>query len=194
MTNDCTWVYGPGALGAKKNKRCADVGHPLHLDGSPNPCTRSAQDAGYCYHHEYQPPVVESPYITASKKVREAALTLADVDYVVAGRLHDVAQEVFEAEPKPDITLPDMLSEHGPGVKTPVVFITRVEGQDLQLVNWWDYKGWEVRIMQTRTQSARPLGYLHNIDDDVEAIRVGGKKFRTSRVDTGLKHLLGRDW
>jgi hypothetical protein len=48
---------------------------------------------------------------------------------------------------------------------TPIAEVAYVEGKALQLVNWLDYKGWEVRLGAVSDadnyQRARFLGYIH---------------------------------
>jgi len=47
---------------------------------------------------------------------------------------------------------------------TPQVATEKVDGLTLQLVNWLDYKGWEVRLADVsgeRVQRPEFLGYIH---------------------------------
>lgn len=58
------------------------------------------------------------------------------------------------------------LAEDGASIPpAPVAGIVEVEGRHLQLVNWFDYKGFEVREYSQSMSGSRVLGFLSVISD-----------------------------
>lgn len=172
-------------------------------------CQREARDRGdagcmlgenFPPHHVFVEATPADPYVEASKKVREAALLLADVDYIVADHLHSVSQEVFEAKPKPpkpDIILPD--EHYGNPQNQPVPTLIHLDGLVLKVVNWLDYRGWEVRIHSKYASSSgapEVLGYLFGADDKwgIRKPDGSGEQRGIARKDEALRVMTGHEW
>ncbi len=144
-------------------------------------CDRFGGHLANCSYHAFVSP--ESPYVVASKKVREAALLIADLDAPKAQLLHALSQDVFEAG-QPDLELP--IEDHS---GSPQWAVLTVDGVELWLVNWYDYSGWEVRI---KGNTGCTLGFISTIDGvwaPKQPDRSRGNK-RFLRLDSALRYML----
>jgi hypothetical protein len=92
----------------------------------------------------------------------------------------------------PDVELPDLYENEGGPVPTAVS--VELDCRSLTLVNWLDFKGWEVRRRASRDgEAGLLLGYISGSDSAwrVEATRpVPVKRTDTVRVDEALRFLI----
>lgn len=115
-------------------------------------------------------------------------ITVAQAKAIIAG-LQSAVDEVKENAKKrtPDIELPD----YAPAIKQVTVL-----GTDLTIVNWNDFRGWEVRHSDPKRagdQFAKPtvLGYISGTNGDWKAKRPNMTSITVvPRVDEALRSVL----
>lgn len=110
-----------------------------------------------------------SAALAASRLTRQAAVAIADVDPDKAQLLHALSQDIFEQYGTPDLILPKL--NDGYDLVAPTGALLFLDAKGYQLVNWKDYRGWEVRRARKTAEgpefgNPHILGYISTLVAD----------------------------
>lgn len=126
---------------------------------------------------------------------REATACL-DLTRAQAQAIVDALTEAIATIPEPvvpDIELPNTDFPYFSEDSTPLSAVVMLDGQKLRLVNWVDYRGWEVRRAESFAPALGTLSTLLDTDGNTYTVAAadGSNESRGfKRVDEALRTLL----